>query len=56
MPLASSTMRFHFDYFWSLLPTLASAALVNLRLAAIAVLLGLALGTALTLLRAAKIG
>ncbi|MFM0046798.1 amino acid ABC transporter permease [Paraburkholderia sediminicola] len=49
-------MKFHIDYLWSVLPALASAALTNLRLAAIAILMALVLGTALTILRAAKIG
>jgi polar amino acid transport system permease protein len=49
-------MKFNADYLWSVLPSLASAALTNLRLAAIAIVLALVLGTALTVLRAAKIG
>lgn len=49
-------MKFHIDYLVSSLPALGSAALVNLRLAALSIVLALVLGTALTLLRSLKIG
>ncbi|HEY0297180.1 MAG TPA: amino acid ABC transporter permease [Bordetella sp.] len=49
-------MKFNFHYLLSVLPPLGSAALVNLRLAAIAIVLALVLGTALTVLRSRKIG
>jgi polar amino acid transport system permease protein len=49
-------MHFHFGYFVSVLPALASAAVTNLRLAALAIVLALVLGTALTILRSFKIG
>lgn len=48
-------MSFQFATLLSVMPALAEATLVNLRLAAIIVLLAVAGGTALTILRAAKI-
>jgi polar amino acid transport system permease protein/cystine transport system permease protein len=49
-------MGFKFDYLLSTLPTLAWAALSNLRLAILAILIALVLGIGLTILRAYKIG
>lgn len=49
-------MHFHFAYFVSVLPALASAAVTNLRLAALSIVFALALGIALTVLRSLKIG
>ena len=48
-------MKFNLDYLLSVLPRLADAALVNIRLAAIIMVLSLVLGTGLTVLRAAKL-
>jgi polar amino acid transport system permease protein len=49
-------MKFHVDYLWSVLPGLGGAALVNLELAAVAIVLALVMGIALTILRSLKIG
>jgi polar amino acid transport system permease protein len=48
-------MGFKLDYLLSILPRLIGAAAVNVRLAVIIMLLALALGTALTIVRAQKI-
>ncbi|EJN08717.1 amine acid ABC transporter, permease protein, 3-TM region, His/Glu/Gln/Arg/opine family [Bradyrhizobium sp. YR681] len=48
-------MGFKLDFLLSILPRLIGAAAVNIRLAAIIMLLALALGTALTIVRAQKI-
>jgi His/Glu/Gln/Arg/opine family amino acid ABC transporter permease subunit len=48
-------MTFQFATLFSVLPSLSAAALVNIRLAAIIVVLAVAGGTALTILRAMKI-
>ena len=48
-------MGFKLDHLMSILPGLANAALVNIRLAAVIMLLALLLGTALTILRSLKI-
>ena len=48
-------MGFKLDYLLSILPALARAALINIRLALLIMLLSLMLGTALTMLRSRKI-
>jgi len=48
-------MGFKLDHLMSILPGLANAASVNIRLAAVIMLLALLLGTALTILRSLKI-
>ena len=48
-------MGFKLDYLLSILPRLIGAAAVNIRLAVIIMLLALALGTALTIIRSLKI-
>ena len=48
-------MGFKFDYLLSILPRLIGAAAVNIRLAVIIMLLALALGTALTIVRSLKV-
>ncbi len=48
-------MGFKLDYLLSILPALARAAAINIRLALLIMLLSLALGTALTILRSLKI-
>lgn len=49
------SMGFKLDYLLSILPALIRAAVVNIRLAVIIMLLALALGTALTIVRSLKI-
>ncbi|KJC61728.1 amino acid ABC transporter permease [Bradyrhizobium sp. LTSPM299] len=48
-------MGFKLDYLLSILPSLMNAALVNIRLAAIIMLLSVVLGTAFTIVRSLKI-
>ncbi|KJC48143.1 amino acid ABC transporter permease [Bradyrhizobium sp. LTSP885] len=48
-------MGFKLDYLFSILPSLMNAALVNIRLAAIIMLLSVVLGTAFTIVRSLKI-
>lgn len=48
-------MKFNFDYLLSILPRLIEAAGVNIRLAAIIMVLSLIFGTAFTILRALKL-
>ncbi len=48
-------MKFQFDFFFSILPDLALAALINLRLAVLAFVLAVVLGTGLTVLRSLKL-
>lgn len=48
-------MKFNFDYLLSILPRLIEAAGVNIRLAAIIMVLSLVFGTAFTILRALKL-
>lgn len=48
-------MKFNFDYLLSILPRLIEAAGVNIRLAAIIMVLSLLFGTAFTILRALKL-
>ncbi len=48
-------MGFEIDAFWGSMPRLSDAILVNLRIAAISIVLAVAAGTLLTVLRSFKI-